>query len=63
MDVIPTKERGDVGRTELIAAARSGPDRTTALLRYRMSPNGVFGLKLDRDQFAFLQLLALERPL
>lgn len=35
----------------------------TALLRHRTSPNGVFGLKLDRDQFAFLQLLAFEHPL
>lgn len=33
------------------------------LLRHRATPNGVFGTKLNRDQFAFLRLLAFDHPL
>lgn len=33
------------------------------LVQHRTSPNGVFGLKLGRDQLSFLQLLPFDHPL
>ena len=33
------------------------------LVRHRTSPNGVFGLKLGRDQLTFLQLFPFDHPL
>ncbi len=35
----------------------------TELVQHRTSPNGVFGLKLGRDQLTFLQLFPFDHPL
>ncbi|MEX2200495.1 MAG: Stf0 family sulfotransferase [Dongiaceae bacterium] len=43
--------------------ARHLEEYVPRLLRRRTTPNGVFGTKLNRDQFAFLQLFAFDHPL